>query len=89
MPQGVSGKTAEMSQVDTPDTSRLAGQVESLVKLVERQSEQIEALRRQVEGLRALPAPPAKVDEAPVSESRPGKAQSFGDILARLEARQR
>lgn len=85
MPQGVSEKSAEMSQVDTP--SHLAGQVEYLVKLVKHQSEQLEAMRQQIEEIKALPPPPPKAEEATDPEDLAGKPRTFGDLLARLEAR--
>lgn len=66
----------------TPDTSRLEGQLEELKRLVERQSQQLEALRQEVAGLKALPAPPDRPPDPPREEVR-----SLGDVLSRFEAR--
>lgn len=67
----------------TPDSGALLGQMAELVRVVERQSQQLEALRREVAELRALPAPP----QAPAAEPPRGEVRSMADVLARFSSR--
>lgn len=64
----------------TPARQDLEALLEHLSGLVERQTEQIEALREEVAALRALPAPSGP-------PKPPGKVKSLDDVLSRLESR--
>lgn len=68
----------------TPDNGALLEQMAELVRVVERQSRQLEALRKEVSELRALPPPSP---EAPETPRQRGEVHSLADVLARLEAR--
>lgn len=78
-----------------PDNSELLARFDELLRLTERQSNQLEKLREEVAGLKqqlALPAPSAFSEDKPsppaTSKGR-GKVTSFSELTARLEARYR
>lgn len=76
-----------------PDSSELLARFDELLRLTERQSNQLEGLRKEVAELKqqlALPPPSAfsRHEEAPpASDKRRGKVATFADLMARLEAR--
>lgn len=67
-----------------PNSAELLGRLDALTHLVEQQSQQIGALRREVAELRTLPAP--EVEESQPKADTPA-VHSLSDVLARFEAR--
>lgn len=84
---GQPGPTPPDSVQTAPDNSELLARFDELLRLTERQSEQLEALRREVAELRALPAPQPAQEPPPAPGRAPGEVRSLEDVLARFEAR--
>lgn len=77
------------------DSSELLARFDELLRLTERQSNQLEQLRQEVADLKqqlALPPPStfSRHEEAPpVTDEGRGNVVTFADLAARLEARSR